>query len=273
MFERAASTVRYPVEWVVVDDGQEAFDPGGCNYYRREPDGPNSLGRNVLFGLPKCQGDIVLFWEDDDWYAPERIEVQVNALKDVLLHGWCRTWYYNVPNRCHFQFHNLKHASLFETGLRKELIPSVMEIVRGEGDNPFIDMAIWKRLKGRLEPFTGVCVGIKGAPGRKGLGSGRTQATMKGWTEDPRCFKLFNLVGRDDGQWYIDNFKDAKLLHQARHDIASVLNLPVSSTLAETLKEMAVTEAYHRGIKEQAVQDVNVTTQGAQFIVSIIGEG
>lgn len=273
LFERAAGNVRYAVEWVVVDDGITPFDPGGCTYYRRQPDGPNSLGRNILFGLPKCRGDFILFWEDDDWYAPERIEVQVNALKDVLLHGWCKTWYYNVPNRLYHQHKNLKHASLFETGIRRELVSSVLEVTRAEGNNPFIDMALWKALKGRLEPFAGICVGIKGAPGRAGLGSGRTMATLKGWMADPKYLKLFSLVGRDDGQWYINNYKDAKLLHQARFDLSTLLKLNMTGTLEEALKTQGLKEALNTGISEKAVQNTEVVIQGAQYIVNVIGDG
>ena len=80
---------RYPVEgtveWVVVDDGITPYNPGECTYLRRSPDGPNSLGRNLLYGLIYIANsllipDYVIIHEDDDWYHPDRIVTQVDKL-------------------------------------------------------------------------------------------------------------------------------------------------------------------------------------------------
>src|SRR5688572_20427921 len=112
------SRTEHEVEWVVVDDGLVPFDPGGCRYLRRTPDGAPSISRNVLFGIPHCDGDYVLIWEDDDWYSADRVQAQAARLAQVPMHGWGQTMYYHVGASKYLLFDNMEHAAFFETGFR-----------------------------------------------------------------------------------------------------------------------------------------------------------
>ncbi len=173
-FERARDNYGAAVKWVVVDDGITPFDPGGCIYIRREPDGPNSLGRNLLHGFKNGVLDFeeILMWEDDDWYAPTRITNQVRQLNRWGLHGYSKSVYYNLQEHGYFQHENFQHSSLFETAMRKETAQSFEALIKEHVNEPFLDLLLWKRVKGKLDPHCGQAIGIKGGKGRSGLGCG-----------------------------------------------------------------------------------------------------
>ena len=74
----------YPAcELVILDDGQ---DPVGdlvpahpaVRYIRAAPFA--SLGRKRNAACEAARGRIILHWDDDDWYAPQRVRTQVEAL-------------------------------------------------------------------------------------------------------------------------------------------------------------------------------------------------
>ncbi len=71
----------YPkLELIVLDDGVEGLsallprDPR--IRYLRTPSGC-SIGTKRNLGLEAAMGDIVVHWDDDDWYAPRRVSTQV----------------------------------------------------------------------------------------------------------------------------------------------------------------------------------------------------
>jgi glycosyltransferase involved in cell wall biosynthesis/GT2 family glycosyltransferase len=75
----------YPnAELVVLDDGEDAVgdlmpsDPS-VRYLR----GPRhrSLGAKRNAACEVANGEIILHWDDDDWYAPHRVRLQVEALR------------------------------------------------------------------------------------------------------------------------------------------------------------------------------------------------
>lgn len=179
-FERAKALCLDTVEWVVVDDGMNAFNPGGCKYLRRTPDGPNSLGRNLKYGLTNGALDceFLLIWEDDDWYAPTRIINQVKQLNRWPMHGYSKTIYYNLRAKGAFQHDNFLHSSLFETAMRKEAAQTFDALIDQNINEPFLDLLLWKRIKGGLTPHAGEAIGIKGAKGRLGLGSGHRDTLL-----------------------------------------------------------------------------------------------
>ncbi len=173
-FERAAAQVGQDVKWFVVDDGITPFNPSGCVYLRRTPDGPNSLGRNLLHGFANgvLDAEFILIWEDDDWYAPTRIDNQVRQLNRWSLHGYSKTIYYNLNAHGYYQHENFQHSSLFETAMRQEAAQTFQVVIKRNIDNPFLDILLWKAVKGHCDPHCRQAIGIKGAKGRGGLGSG-----------------------------------------------------------------------------------------------------
>ena len=77
-------------ELVIVDDGDEDYEPMlapfrsqlTIHYHRVAPEPGRRLGglRNLSFEL--ANGDYCVQWDDDEWYHPQRIEMQMQALRE-----------------------------------------------------------------------------------------------------------------------------------------------------------------------------------------------
>jgi len=74
----------YPnAEMVIIDDGLQSCaalipaDPKIRYYYYPEKIGTIGAKRNLA--CEKAQGEIIMHWDDDDWYAPDWISRQVDA--------------------------------------------------------------------------------------------------------------------------------------------------------------------------------------------------
>ncbi|RQO70367.1 hypothetical protein DBR43_20320 [Pedobacter sp. KBW06] len=70
-------------ELIIIDDGLEsakALIPNHpqIRYFYSEPLGTIGVKRN--HACDKAQGEIIMHWDDDDWYAPDWISRQVEAL-------------------------------------------------------------------------------------------------------------------------------------------------------------------------------------------------
>lgn len=75
------------IEVVVVDNGEEnvselmdMFPQEQVNYTYIEPSPDNILGDLRNISLEKATGDYMICWDDDDWFHPERIEIQLKTL-------------------------------------------------------------------------------------------------------------------------------------------------------------------------------------------------
>ena len=76
----------YPnLELVVVDDGTDPVAdllPGDARIvYRRLPS-RQTVGAKRNFACAEARGDIIVHWDDDDWYPASRVRVQVAAMLD-----------------------------------------------------------------------------------------------------------------------------------------------------------------------------------------------
>lgn len=76
-------------EVVVVDNGHETvddllteFSSDEVQYVRIEPSDDNILGDLRNISLEQATGDYLICWDDDDWFHPERVEVQLETLKE-----------------------------------------------------------------------------------------------------------------------------------------------------------------------------------------------
>ena len=83
-------------ELVIVDDGEEDYGPmlapwiaGGAriHYHRLPPSANRTLGEARNISLEAGAGEFLVQWDDDDWYHPDRIAVQMAATDrlDVVL--------------------------------------------------------------------------------------------------------------------------------------------------------------------------------------------
>lgn len=76
-------------ELVIVDDGNEPLDdllagfpPDEVRYHRLAKGPGNVLGRLRNISLELARGDLCANWDDDDWYHPDRLDLQVAAIED-----------------------------------------------------------------------------------------------------------------------------------------------------------------------------------------------
>jgi hypothetical protein len=168
-----------PCRLVIVDDGSE---PQTVTLQREgwsidvvrplphwEP-GQNTQARNLAAGLAVIPPDArVVVWEDDDYYAPGYLADVAKWLDRDELVGECRARYFNVATQHGKQMKNVAHASLCSTAMRGQALKAFRRAV--ERADKFIDITLWRSFPGRLYGATHV-VGIKGLPGRGGIGCG-----------------------------------------------------------------------------------------------------
>jgi glycosyltransferase involved in cell wall biosynthesis len=217
---------RKPDRWVVVDDGEVPVDPLAlCEmagimpvYLRREkrahhPQIAHTLPLNIHEALHTsaltAEDDIIVFWEDDDWYAPSYLAwieetARVTAEQIPLIIGQSHAPYYRLVAREWMDCENIFHASLAATAISSLLLP-VLDDVCYITHTPFVDLRLWQKvtpMRKVLRPHPYV-VGIKQMPGG-------WQGTTMGWKggenflSDPHGEKLRKLVGEADAKRYMD---------------------------------------------------------------------
>lgn len=168
------------VRWVIVDDGPEPMPtpevPGwDVIHLRPEPcwrPGQNTLARNILHGLPHCT-DRVAVIEDDDQYAPWWLSACALRLQVAELVGESHSLYRNRATGGTREMGNRYHASLCSTALRGPALEALARICREGG--LMLDLRLWRCFTGpkRLyAPEPRGVTGIKGWPGRPGIGMG-----------------------------------------------------------------------------------------------------
>lgn len=194
-----------PDQWIVVDDyPQETICTMGQEIIRPEPfwsEGQMTLPRNLLAGLNQAKGDIVLVIEDDDWYHPDYIKIMAEKLKDHDLVGEGGAWYYNIKNYRYITHDNKEHASLCQTGFSKNILEPIKKLISNNLDQMFLDLKIWKLECNKLifERLP-INIGIKGMPGRGGIGYGHRDTMGK---PDSEAFVLLKeWIGLPDSEIY-----------------------------------------------------------------------
>jgi ADP-heptose:LPS heptosyltransferase/glycosyltransferase involved in cell wall biosynthesis len=97
-----------PGELVIVDDSphkdSSLMKLDRLRYLK--VDSPLSLGAKRNLACQHARGDIILHWDDDDWYAPWRIEYQVSELlkHDADICGLDTLVYYDPRNQRAFRY-------------------------------------------------------------------------------------------------------------------------------------------------------------------------
>lgn len=201
------------IQWVVADDGDV---PAVCTLgqvhirRRREPDcSPSrSLCRNLKAALREVYAPLIAIIEHDDYYGPSHLEEIVAALTsrhNALACGQMSRYYYNVERRCYRLVRDGAPA-LCQMALRAEAIPLLRKAAADMDSNNWrgVDLAFWRSVDAnrRVELSQGSVVGIKGLPGRAGIGYGH-RPTSRGWTPDPVGAKLAELVGAELAREYL----------------------------------------------------------------------
>lgn len=169
------------VRWIVVDDGEQ---PQEINFKRdnwmveiirpnhRWSNGQNTQSKNLLAGLRHVDNkENLVIIEDDDFYHPDYLTNLNKWLEKSNLVGESAARYYNIKTRKYRQLSNYFHASLCATAMKNDAIDLFKNVCTGK--NIFIDLELWKAYKGSKQLYkSNLTVGIKGLPGRSGIGVG-----------------------------------------------------------------------------------------------------
>jgi hypothetical protein len=191
-----------PDRWVIVDDGKFSLDttnlPSYALYLRRHPtpsDPKFTLCLNMKEAFKVAVGDIQLVIEDDEYYAPTYIEKMVRYLQTYEVVGLGRSKYYHLPSKGYKRHMSLNMTCLSRTAWRDSFSSTVQSILNGDS---FFDVKLWRMLSPNrnviydasnlkevervTENGKGIvfddgdsdvlCLGIKGLPGRAGIGQG-----------------------------------------------------------------------------------------------------
>lgn len=204
----ARQTYKGPLEWIIVDDGTP---PTVCTMgqkYIRGPvdwyEGHNTQRGNMAAGLKAATGNFIIFPEDDEWLAPEFLQTYYNLLEYASVVGEAQAKYYHVGMPAYMELHNQDSASLTQTGIRREMLPLMDKAVNS--GQFFFDIEFWKSVhKEKVEALLfyekNLLYGMKGLPGRTGLGGGHQK--HRGYILDSKYDTLKNWLGAD-AQVYID---------------------------------------------------------------------
>lgn len=193
-----------PFEWIVSDDGTQParLTAGQLHLTRqRTAEGAASLAGNLLAALERVSGDVVAVFEHDDWYRPDHLAVQMAQLRGSRkAAGAGQQRYYNLAARKFIVMRNVGSA-LCNTVFTVDLIPAMQAACRRaqQRDSYGIDRMFWDSLSIRHKAVHGTdtVVGIKGLPGRPGLGLGHRPDNRPGWKADPELKQLAEWVGAD----------------------------------------------------------------------------
>lgn len=211
------------VRWIVVDDGQEQQEidltPGNGTWsvevYRPEPfwqPGQNTQARNLLVGLSVVKNDEKLvIIEDDDFYAPDWLKTVEAELEKAELVGESCARYYNLKKRMGKEMINKAHSSLCSTAMRGQAIETFRKMC--QPNRQFIDCSLWQ-VHPDKHIFSGHrVVGMKGLPGRKGIGMGHDENFTGVRDNDAKL--LIEWVGQEAATLYIE--EQAKWFKQSEN--------------------------------------------------------
>jgi hypothetical protein len=201
-------TYTEPVTWIIVDDGNprttdcvsEGFKDN-WTIIKVYPSpvwypGQNTQARNIAAGIKvlKTIKDVkaVFIIEDDDYYRPVYLERMMANLGNYSVIGERNTIYYNVQFRRFVTNPNTIHASLFQTAFKLELLPLFEECL----PNKFIDSVFWSKATNKFIFYENdLAVGIKGLPGRGGIGAGHNKNFVM--RDDRSLVYIRALIGND----------------------------------------------------------------------------
>jgi len=210
-----------PEQWIIVDDGVVPLDLGALYpneiYVRREPkpnDPKHTLVINIDEGLKHITGDKIFFWEDDEYYAPTYLEAMLSKLNDYDVVGIGCAKYYHLVTGGYVELGNMEHASLAQTAFNFHVLPLIKKCVLMGMERDWLDCNIWKQIKKSKKtdsPVTSLIfkddknelfVGMKGLPGRLGIGIGHKIASYKKQDDENRS--ILKAWNPNDYQTYLD---------------------------------------------------------------------
>ncbi len=201
-----------PTQWIVIDDGKTPMKPFvPMQYVRREPrpdDSEHTLILNLKTTMPLIRGDKIIIIEDDEYYASNYIEVMSTKLDEHEIVGIGRSKYYHLMSGCYAQIGNMHYASFAEMAFRSSFLPEFIKFLDG---GLYLDVRIWKSINGNrtylfFDDDRSLYVGMKGMPGRHGIGGGhdvnhiiyrrgrlcdKSRKILKNWIPDNDDYNIY----------------------------------------------------------------------------------
>lgn len=112
--------------------------------------------------------DLLCFWENDDWYAEDYLEVMVDEWEKAGkpdLFGTNYTIYYNLIIKKYFRMTHVQRASAMNTFIKPDLT-----VPWPDDHEAFTDVALWDRIPSRkvIEPPHLIAIGMKHGIGKCG---------------------------------------------------------------------------------------------------------
>jgi hypothetical protein len=151
-----------------------------------------TAGINVLANYKREEIEAVFIIEDDDYYRPRYLERMMANFQSFHLIGERNTIYYNVQWRRHITNPNTIHASLFQTAFKYDVIDIFKQCI----PNKFMDCVFWSKVPNKYLFYENdLAIGMKGMPGRGGIGAGHSRAMNM--REDANMNYLRSLIGED----------------------------------------------------------------------------
>jgi hypothetical protein len=147
--------------------------------------------------------DLLFVIEDDEWYAPNYLESMIEHARytDMLI-GQAQAHFYNVRLRHARVLPNFEHTALCRTAVNPDGALLMREVFamnewpKGEHG----DRVMWNRCpsdhKMLFEAIQPLNVGIKGMPGRDGIGTGHDRI-KRDKIDDPKLTLLRTWIGDD----------------------------------------------------------------------------
>ena len=222
-------TYKGDVVWIVVDDALPITIGNSGIPYRSDWTivkiyprpfwrGNNTQARNIKAGIDflkekYCKDEIeaIFIIEDDDYYKPVYLEKMMERLGNYWLLGETNTIYYNVQWRRFVTNPNRHHASLFQTAFTWETIP----IIEASYTDKFIDARMWQLGKNKHLFFDNfLSIGIKGMPGRNGIGAGHKLAMAM--SNDIGMNFLIKHIGNEPAKHYEGYYRDRGVAQHSR---------------------------------------------------------
>lgn len=96
-------------ELIVLDDGTDPVEdliPNEATIHYFRLDQKITLGAKLNLACNYAQGNIIANWDDDDWYAPWRLQYQIEAMQEpgIEVCGINKLLYFDLQNRQGYQY-------------------------------------------------------------------------------------------------------------------------------------------------------------------------
>lgn len=167
-------------------------------------DGPEPMPAKILAAIEggKIEGDVVAFFEDDDWFRADWLDwVHGGIERGYEMIGEGMAVYYNPRSRWWSECLNIRHAALVQTAVHRDMLEQVANVIRSF-ESPFFDTRIWHL---NANKFLGLpkthaerrVVGIKGLYGAAGYSGEHAAVLPREAHADPSMLQLWRWLGPD----------------------------------------------------------------------------